>query len=290
MYKFSVVIPTYNSSEYLQECIYGFKNSKYLQEIIIGDDCSKIGELENIKSIIKKANNFFDFKIKLLESTENNGAFKNKYRLIDTASSEWVYQIDSDNVPFPNIDNVISDIIVSHNSQMYIYYPSKLIQFWKHKRIAGILSRVQKKYKVRFSKEMKVFDLEQTKQAINEFLRYDTKNDITVGSPELDSKFLLDKHIYWVLNCGNFIVNKKQFLEAMNPGLNLPRKILSMDAVAFSYFWLSKKGSIVLHPGLRHYHRKRLSSISNVEKKSSKISRKYFTDKILSLPKSDFTN
>ena len=50
MNKFSVAIPTYNSSKYLKECIYGFKNSKFIDEIIIGDDCSGIEELKNINN------------------------------------------------------------------------------------------------------------------------------------------------------------------------------------------------------------------------------------------------
>ena len=108
-----------------------------------------------------------------------------------------------------------------------------------------------------------------------------------MGSPELKSKFLIDKHIYWVLNCGNFIVNKKQFLNAMKPGLDFSREILSMDAVAFSYLWLKNKGTIVLHPRLSHFHRKRYTSISYTTKDSSKISRDFFTKKIMLLTGSD---
>ena len=106
MNKFSVAIPTYNSSKYLKECIYGFKNSKFIDEIIIGDDCSGIEELKNIKKIIKQANKFFNFQIKLIENSQNLGAFKNKYRLIESSRNEWIYQIDSDNVPFSNIDKL----------------------------------------------------------------------------------------------------------------------------------------------------------------------------------------
>jgi len=283
MNKFTVAIPTYNSSKYLKECIYGFKNSKFVDEIIIGDDCSEIEEIKKIKRIIKQANKFFNFQIKLIENSQNLGAFKNKYKLIESSRNEWIYQIDSDNVPFSNIDKVISQIILSHKSKMFIYYPSKLVQFWRYKKIAYILSLVKKKYRVRFSTKIEYFDTKKTKKAINEFLRYDTKNDITEGSPELISKFVLDKHIYWLLNCGNFIVNKNQFLNAMDHGSELQRDLLSMDAVAFSYLWLKAGGSIVVQPGLSHFHRKRLDSVSLVEKETSKISRDYFTKKILSL-------
>ena len=281
-YNFTVAIPTYNSSKYLKECIYGFKDSKYLNEILIGDDFSNSEELEKIKKIIKESNKYFDFKINLLENSKNFGAFKNKYYLIEKSKNDWVYQIDSDNVPFPKIDNTISNIIENHNSQKYIYYPIKIIQFWKYRRMAQFFSKIQKKYIVRFSKEFEIFDTDKIKKAINEFLTYDTTGEVE-GSPEIISKYVLDKHIYWVLNSGNFIVNKNQFTNAMKPGLNFSRDVVSMDAVAFSYLWLKNTGSIVLHPKLSHYHRKRFDSVSSTEKEASKISRKFFTDKILSL-------
>ena len=281
-YSFTVAIPTYNSSKYLKECIYGFRDSNYLNEILVGDDYSTAEELEQIKKIIQRAGKYFSFDIKLLENSKNNGAFKNKYNLVESSKNEWVYQIDSDNVPFPKIDQVISNIIKNHNSNTYIYYPSKLTQFWKYKKIAKVFSRVQKKYIVRFAKDLEIFDINKTKNAINEFLDYDTTGEVE-GSPEINSKFVLDKHIYWVLNCGNFIVNKNQFIDAMKPGLSFSRDIVSMDAVAFSYLWFKYTGSIVLHPQLSHYHRKRFDSVSYIEKEASKISREYFTDKILSL-------
>jgi len=69
----------------------------------------------------------------------------------------------------------------------------------------------------------------------------------------------------------------------MKPGLDFERKILSMDAVAFSYLWLKNEGSIVLHPDLAHFHRKRFNSVSYIEKEDSKESRDFFTNKILKL-------
>lgn len=281
--KFSVVIPTYNSSKYLKECIRGFKNSKLIDEIIVGDDCSHPLELQKIKQIILNENSKFTFDIKLIESSKNNGAFRNKYNLIASSKNEWVYQIDSDNVPFPKIDKVISEIILNHEKKLLIYYPSKIIQFWQYKRMARILSFIQKKYIVRFSKKPVFFDVDKTKKALHELIEYDTTGEVE-GSPEIKSKYVIDKHIFWVLNIGNFIVNKNQFITIMKPGLEFSREISSMDAVAFSYMWLKNDGKIMLHPSLSHYHRKRFTSVSYIEKNSSKISREYFTKQILSLP------
>lgn len=279
---FTIAIPTFNSSEYLEECILGFKKSKYLNEILVSDDCSNDEEKIKLKNTIKKLNKYFEFDIVLIENSKNIGAFKNKYNLISKSKNDWVYQIDSDNVPFPKIDNIMLKIIKNNGSKKHIYYPSKIIQFWRYKKLSKFFSIFNKKYVVKFSKNKKIFDIKLTKEAINEFLSYDSSGD-TVGSPNINSKFLLDKHIFWVLNCGNFIVNKNQFLSAMQPGLEFSRELVSMDAVAFSYLWLKTNGKIILYPELHHYHRKRFDSVSYIEKEDSKKSRDFFTEKILKL-------
>ena len=89
MYKFSVAIPTYNSSEYLKECIEGFKNSKFIDEIIVCDDGSEIQDKNIIKKIISDANLSFNFEIKFYENKDNKGAFKNKYELIELSKNDW---------------------------------------------------------------------------------------------------------------------------------------------------------------------------------------------------------
>lgn len=66
----------------------------------------------------------------------------------------------------------------------------------------------------------------------------------------------------------------------MYPNLELSKDLLSMDVVAFSYLWLKEGGSIVVQPGLSHFHRKRLDSVSILEKETSKISKDYSTKKL----------
>ena len=85
----------------------------------------------------------------------------------------------------------------------------------------------------------------------------------------------------WVLNSGNFVVDKNLFNEAMKPSkeLNEPR---SSDAVAISY-WLMYGGQINLTRDLWHYHRKRWDSVSFTEGEMSHISANYFKQKILEL-------
>ena len=136
MYKFTVAIPTYNSSAYLKECILGFRNSTHIDEIIIGDDCSNEIEVEKIKLIINEVKKIMTCKISFIGNKENIGAFKNKYNLILNSRNQLVYQIDSDNVPFRNIDQTIKDVINDVSDESFIYLPSKLIQFRKYKNIS----------------------------------------------------------------------------------------------------------------------------------------------------------
>ena len=72
MYKFTVAIPTYNSSSYLKQCIHGFKNSKFVDEIIVGDDFSDIDEQRKIIEIIKDAKDKIDCDIKLLTNQKKS--------------------------------------------------------------------------------------------------------------------------------------------------------------------------------------------------------------------------
>ena len=81
---------------------------------------------------------------------------------------------------------------------MYIYCPVKIIQFWKYKKMAEFFFKSTKNILLGFSKELKIFDIDETKKAINEFLNYDTTGEVE-GSPEIISKYVLDKHIYGFL-------------------------------------------------------------------------------------------
>jgi glycosyltransferase involved in cell wall biosynthesis len=286
MYKFTVAIPTYNSSAYLKECILGFRNSTHIDEIIIGDDCSNEIEVEKIKLIINEVKKIMTCKISFIGNKENIGAFKNKYNLILNSRNQLVYQIDSDNVPFRNIDQTIKDVINDVSDESFIYLPSKLIQFRKYKNISRLASFFIKKYRVNFSNKILVFDKTITKKAVLENIEYEKQKAASNNKatfPELRSDFVNEKHIFWVLNCGNFIVNKEMFLSKMKEGLTYDRKLLSMDAVAFSFLWLKSGGKIKILPSLAHHHRKRFDSVSYHEKEDSVHSRNFFVKEIKNL-------
>ena len=264
MNKFSVAIPTYNSSDYIEDCLKGFINSKFVNEIIICDDYSNQEEVVKLKNVVSKYLSK-DVNIKLFEANSRKGAFDNKFKAISKCKNDFVYQIDSDNIPGKNIDQVLKKYLFRLDKNKIIY-PAKLIQFRKYPRLANILKNFNKKYQVWLSNEDIDFDISKIKKSILE-----------------EENYLIDKNIFWVLNCGNFITSKEKYLSIAKAFNNNNQVPLSADAVALSYLWLSSGGVIYLDKEMYHYHRKRNDSVSFTEGDGTSESMHYFKKKILEI-------
>ena len=78
MQKFSVAIPTFNSSKYLLDCLSRFQNSKSVDDIIVSDDYSSDEEFIKLKSIVEIKRND-GLNISLIQNKLEKGAFNNKY-------------------------------------------------------------------------------------------------------------------------------------------------------------------------------------------------------------------
>ena len=76
-----------------------------------------------------------------------------------------------------------------------------------------------------------------------------------------NEKITVDKNIYWILNCGNFIVSKNKYLEVMQSYYRNDSIPLAADALAISYLWLKAGKTIQLSKSC-HFHRKRKDSVS----------------------------
>ena len=89
MPKVSIIVPVYNSKNYIKKCIESILNQTYDDfELLIVDD----GSNDNTESIIKKYN---DERIKYFK-TENNGAGNARNLGIDKSSGEFIVFVDSD--------------------------------------------------------------------------------------------------------------------------------------------------------------------------------------------------
>ena len=221
----SLAVPTYFSSKYLNVLLKSIKNSKYIDEVIISDDSADKNEIKKIEKIVtnfQKSNKYVN--IKIYQNKENLNAFNNKYLAVSKCKNEIVYQIDSDNIASRDIDTTLRDILNSFDEEN-IYLPAYLKQFFYNYQY--YLN--QNKNIVNLSSEDKVLD-----------------SVIISDSVIFDKKITIDKNIYWILNCGNFIVSKKKYLGVMKEFYNNQDIPLAADALAITYLWLKSNLKIVL--------------------------------------------
>ncbi len=261
----SIAIPTYNSSKYLESCIKPILNSKYVDEIVICDDFSNSQNVENQINLINTLKEKTNIEIKSLFNKKNVGAFKNKYICINNCKNEIVYQIDSDNIPQKNIDQIFLKII-GLNEKNNLFLPSKIFQFRKNHKMAKNLSFFDSKYIVTFCKSDKLINL----NSIQDFYKNKTPHTI-------------DKNLGWVLNLGNFIVHKETYLNFFNDLIEIEDIPLAADALGISYFFIKNGGNIKLLENFYHFHRKREDSVSFTEGNNTDKSFDYFKNKFLNL-------
>ena len=278
----TVGIPTYNSSKYLNQCLKSIKNLKNIDEILISDDGSTVSELAKPKEIVLKYQIKHRLNIKILESTTNFGAYKNKLKLIENSKNEYIYVLDSDNMASKNLDEIINEIL-NENNPKFLYQPNVMYHFWKYPRLAQLMSPYNKKYIVKFFDSNYILDRDSVKALlIHNSGTYNLKEYVnqlpSIKDPE---KKIIDKWIFWILNCGNFIVNKKHMVDIAQAGLEFDRKILSVDAIAFSYLWIENGMKIKIFNNFYHHHRKRNDSVSFTESEDSVNAIKHFIGKVL---------
>lgn len=88
----SVIIPSYNTSQYIIKCLDSILNQTYKNlEIIVIDDCSTDDTVKIVNKYIKKHSN-----VKLLINENNSGAGFSRNRGIEIAKYDLISFIDSD--------------------------------------------------------------------------------------------------------------------------------------------------------------------------------------------------
>ena len=90
--KLSIVIPMFNTEEYIERCIRSIQSQSYKDiEIIIIDDASTDRSVEIVKNLQKD-----DARIILLQNNENSGSGISRNKGISIATGEYITFIDSD--------------------------------------------------------------------------------------------------------------------------------------------------------------------------------------------------
>ena len=115
----SVIIPVFNTEEYLPKCISSIINQTIKNiEIICVNDCSTDNSLKILQNFSKQ-----DIRIRIVDLKENKGVSNARNTGIDLAQGEYIYFIDSDDWIDTNyleemltkIKEVNSDIIINAN-------------------------------------------------------------------------------------------------------------------------------------------------------------------------------
>ena len=114
MKKVSVIIPIYNSSKHIKECLESVVNQTYKNiEIIVVDDKSTDNSVEIVKNIK-------DDRIKIIAQKQNIGAAMTRNRGIDEALGEYICFLDSDDYWF--LDKIEKQVnFMEENNYTFIY-------------------------------------------------------------------------------------------------------------------------------------------------------------------------
>lgn len=139
--KVSVIIPVYNTEEYLRECLDSVVNQTLKEiEIICVDDGSTDGSLEILKEYAAK-----DKRIKVIHQ-ENKGVSYARNVGLTNVIGEYIMFIDSDDYILPNTLQVLYDKIKSSNADLLVFGGDIFPDDGTHQWEKSVLSSPNKTY------------------------------------------------------------------------------------------------------------------------------------------------
>lgn len=135
--KFSVIIPTYNYSQYLHRCLASITKQKYLDcEIIIVDD----GSTDNTKEIVKEIQHEFpNYSINYIWQ-KNNGLSSARNHGIKEAKGNYIWFLDADDYLSNNSLHIIDDYLDNNPNTEMLFGGYKAI--YKNKTVDKYPSRL----------------------------------------------------------------------------------------------------------------------------------------------------
>ena len=259
MKKISVAIPTYFSSNLIEETIYPLLGHKIVDEIIITDDSEDNNEYNKLSRNINNLLENSSIKVKIFKNKKKLGGFKNKYNSISKTSNDFVYQLDSDNIPNNKSLKFIDISPEDTFDKEVLYIPSKIFLFKKSK------------YETIFKPKNRIILSKKTKKITPEYLQNSLNHNIN---------FVKDKDVTFLLNLGNPFFYKESYLKNLEKGLKKSEEVLSACSIAMSYFWASSGNDISISSFLSHHHRVRKDSYWVTAGSNAVNSVKYFSDQI----------
>src|SRR5699024_10679179 len=107
MSKISVIIPVYNTEEFIEKCIESVINQSYNDiEIILINDCSTDNSLQKISNLQKEYSN-----ITIFNFDNNRGVGAARNHGINHATGDYIYFLDSDDyLPETTLEILVNNI------------------------------------------------------------------------------------------------------------------------------------------------------------------------------------
>ena len=117
--KLCIIIPVYNVSEYLKQCLDSITTQSFNDfEVICIDDCSTDNSLDILKEYAKK-----DSRIKIIKNEKNIGVGLSRNKGLNLASGEYIHFIDPDDWLEPDVYSKLMSIL-EHNKNLDILFSS----------------------------------------------------------------------------------------------------------------------------------------------------------------------
>lgn len=113
--KFSIIIPTYNSSKFISRCLKSLDNQtvdKTMFEVLIIDDASSDDTVEVLRNYKSELN------IRIFQLEKNGGPGIARNKGIEEAIGEWILFVDSDDSISKNCLSTLSNTISTSNSKI----------------------------------------------------------------------------------------------------------------------------------------------------------------------------
>ena len=117
IYKVSIIIPVYNTYQYLEDCLNSVCNQtlKDIEILIINDKST-----DNSDTIIKKFENK-DNRIRVINNNTNLGLARSRNLAIKEAKGEFIFFLDSDDLIELNLLEILYNIIKENKSDIVLY-------------------------------------------------------------------------------------------------------------------------------------------------------------------------
>lgn len=110
----SVIIPVYNVSEYIEECLVSVTQQTYTSiEALVVDDCGTDDSMAKVEKFVKAYHGPIDFRI--LHHTCNRGLSAARNTGMDAAKGEYIYFLDSDDYIYQECIKILVETITQED-------------------------------------------------------------------------------------------------------------------------------------------------------------------------------